>query len=80
MKKVAAEKKTVLVHVPRLPGVKEEQQVIRVGHNFKNYCIRRGTDVMVPAGVAKRIKQHMLAEEYADREAVRLTSQFGETS
>lgn len=64
--------KMVKVHVARLPGVEDERQVIRVGHNFKNYCIRRGEDVMVPVGVANRIEQHIKAQETADRESMRL--------
>lgn len=59
--------KRVKVRLPRLPGVPNNRQVLIVGHNFKNYRIRRGVDVMVPRGVALRIEQADLAREEADR-------------
>ena len=59
--------KKVKVRLPRLPGVPEEQQVYLVGHNFRNYRIRRGEDVLVPQAVADRIEQCMKAQEESDR-------------
>lgn len=66
------EKKSVKIHIPRLPGVPENRQVLLVGHNFKNYRIRRGVDVMVPRGVAERIEQAEQAREAADRAALKM--------
>lgn len=66
------ENKRVKVRLPRLPGKPENRQVLLVGHNFKNYRIRRGVDVMVPRGVAERIEQAEKAREEADRAALNL--------
>lgn len=66
----ASENKRVKVRLPRLTGVPDNRQVLIVGHNFRNYRIRRGVDVMVPRGVALRIEQAERAREEADRAAV----------
>lgn len=66
------EPKRVKVKIPRLPNVPNNRQVLLVGHNFKNYRIRRGVDVMVPRGVAERIAQAEKAREEADRAALKL--------
>lgn len=59
--------KKVKIRLPRLPGVPDEQQVLIVGHNFKNYRIKRGEDVLVPQEVADLIEQNMRTREENDR-------------
>ena len=66
------ESKRVKVHLPRIPGGSKNRQVMLVGHNFKNYRVRRGVDVMVPRGVAMRIEQAERAKEEADRSALEM--------
>ena len=65
-------KKLVKIRVPRLPGKSKEEQVLLVGHNFKNYRIRRGVDVLVPEAVARRIEQAERAQEESDSYAQRM--------
>ena len=62
----------VRIRVPRLPHEPDNKQVIYVGHNFKNYRVKRGEDVWVPEGVAHRIEQAEQALEYSDRAAMQM--------
>ena len=62
----------VRIRVPRLPNQPENKQVILVGHNFRNYRVKRGEDVYVPEGVAHRIEQAELALEYSDKMAMQM--------
>ncbi len=65
----------VTVTVPRIPGVKSRQQTMKIGHNFKNYIIKRGVPVRVPKGVALRIEQSIKAEQYASEQTERFVEE-----
>lgn len=65
----------VTITVPRIPGAKSNQQTIKVGHNFKNYIIKRGVPVRVPKGVALRIEQSIKAEQYASEQTERIVAE-----
>lgn len=75
MAKKKEENGYVEITVPRIPGAKANQQTIKVGHNFKNYIIKRGVSVRVPKGVALRIRQSLEAEQYAQDQAEKIAAE-----
>lgn len=63
-----AKEKTVTINIPL---TRHEKDDVFVGVNGKNYLIKRGVDVEVPASVAEvlRHKEEMLAEAMAFEES-----------
>lgn len=73
-KENTATEKTVRVKLPKLKGQNANQDEF-YSWNFKNYIIKRGEYVEIPAGLAEVIENGERAEEaaidYADKKALR---------
>ena len=64
---IASSPKRIMIHINRIPGVKEQEDVI-IAVNGERFQIQRGVDVEVPERVAEAFK--LWQRECADAEKI----------